>query len=121
MFAVGAVAILATVVFTGSIVSGGLVQQQRVLDAPKRPGTKKAGTGTRLPDSLRRSNVSDCILLFGAFCNGNLGDVIQASTMSRLVKSVTSDSSCVWHAYPSKENAKNGFHEGVDGVSFWGS
>ena len=117
MFAVRAVVVLATVVLSGSMASGGLVLQ-RILDAPKMPGTN-ASTSARLPDTLR-SNVSDCILLFGAFCNGNLGDVIQASTMSRLVKSVTSDSLCVWHAYPSKENAANGFQEGMHAFYFLG-
>ena len=57
-------------------------------------------------------DMSDCILLFGAYCNGNMGDVIQASTLSRLVSSVSPEVSCVWHAHPSKEALANGFHEG---------
>ena len=117
MFAAGYVVFLATVVSSGSVVSTGLMQQ-RTLNDPKMPGTNVT-TGTRQPDSLR-SNVSECILLFGAFCNGNLGDVIQASTMSRLLKSVASDSLCVWHAYPSKEKTTNGFHEGAL-TYVWGS
>lgn len=57
-------------------------------------------------------DVSECILLFGAFCNGNMGDVMQASTMSRLVSNVASHDRCVWHAHPEKEDPANGFREG---------
>lgn len=59
-----------------------------------------------------QEDVSECILLFGAYCNGNLGDVIQASTLSRLIANAVSDAVCVWHAHPSKEKIANGFHEG---------
>eukprot|EP00904_Undaria_pinnatifida_P004663 jgi/Undpi1/14198/HiC_scaffold_9.g03847.m1 len=62
--------------------------------------------------------MSDCILLFGAYCNGNMGDVIQASTLSRLVSSVSPEVSCVWHAHPSKEALANGFHEVAFAVVF---
>lgn len=61
----------------------------------------------------QEEDVSECILLFGAYCNGNMGDVIQASTLSRLVSSVSPEASCVWHAHPSKEALANGFHEGM--------
>lgn len=57
-------------------------------------------------------DVSECILLFGAFCNGNMGDVMQASTMSRLVSNVATYDRCVWHAHPGKEDPANGFREG---------
>lgn len=57
-------------------------------------------------------DVSECILLFGAFCNGNMGDVMQASTMSRLVSNAATHDRCVWHAHPGKEDPANGFREG---------
>lgn len=57
-------------------------------------------------------DVSKCILFFGAYCNGNLGDAIQASTMARLIAKVASEERCVWHAHPSKEVPANGFREG---------
>lgn len=58
-------------------------------------------------------DVGECILLFGAYANGNMGDVIQSSTMARLMSNVAPAGTCVWHAHPSKECAENGFHEGT--------
>ncbi|CAB1098255.1 unnamed protein product [Ectocarpus sp. CCAP 1310/34] len=57
-------------------------------------------------------DVGECILLFGAYANGNMGDVIQSSTMGRLMSNVAPAGTCIWHAHPSKESAENGFHEG---------
>ncbi|CAM9490254.1 unnamed protein product [Scytosiphon promiscuus] len=56
-------------------------------------------------------DLGGCILLFGAYANGNMGDVVQSSTMSRLVSNVA-PGTCIWHAHPSKESTTNGFHEG---------
>lgn len=69
--------------------------------------------GASMDNMMGLGNVSQCVLLFGAYCNGNMGDVIQASAMARLVADVSSDAQCVWHAHPSKEDSVNGFHEGT--------
>lgn len=57
-------------------------------------------------------DVSGCLLLFGAYANGNLGDIIQSSTMARLVSNVAPAGTCIWHAHPSKETTAKGFREG---------
>ena len=111
MFALRNVFFLATIASPGLIVSASWVPQWFL------------NTGGKQPARPSRSNVSECILLFGAFCNGNLGDIIQASTMSRLVKSLASDSMCVWHAHPANEETTNCFQDGRRRSSFffgWG-
>lgn len=100
MFAVRKVILLTASISLGSRASASLLQQ-------------KNGTAWPGANSAMGPNVSECVLLFGAFCNGNLGDVIQASTMSRLITKVAPDSTCIWHAHPSKEKMTNGFREGI--------
>ena len=58
-------------------------------------------------------DVSECLLLFGAYANGNLGDIVQSSTMARLMSNVASADTCIWHAHPSKESTAKGFREGT--------
>lgn len=65
---------------------------------------------TSFPDA--EEDVGGCILLFGAYANGNLGDVIQSSTMARLISNVAPENTCIWYGHPSKESTANGFHEG---------
>lgn len=68
---------------------------------------------SRHPFPAIEVDVGECILLFGAYANGNMGDVIQSSTMGRLMSNVAPAGTCIWHAHPSKESAENGFHEGT--------
>lgn len=103
MFAAGKLIFLIASITSGLRASASLVQQQN--------GT--AWSSANSSTDAISPDVSECVLLFGAFCNGNLGDVIQASTMSRLVTKVASDSTCIWHAHPSKEKMANGFREGM--------
>lgn len=64
---------------------------------------------TKVPDTI---DVSECILLFGAFCNGNMGDVMQAASMRNLINGLAMTQPCIWYAHPVKENFGNGFGEG---------
>lgn len=64
---------------------------------------------TKVPDSI---DVSECILLFAAFCNGNMGDVMQAASMRNLINGLTMTQPCIWYAHPDKEIFANGFGEG---------
>ncbi|CAM9773752.1 unnamed protein product, partial [Hapterophycus canaliculatus] len=57
------------------------------------------------------ANAGDCILLFGAFCNGNLGDVIQPLAMKRLLASLAPEQ-CFWYAHPGVETISSGNHVG---------
>ncbi|CAM9922247.1 unnamed protein product [Ectocarpus sp. 4 AP-2014] len=45
------------------------------------------------------TDVSDCILLYGAFCNGNMGDVIQPQAMENLLAMLVPEQ-CFWYAHP---------------------
>lgn len=56
-------------------------------------------------------DVAECLLLFGAYANGNMGDVVQSATMQRLFTNVA-PGTCIWHSHPSKEAPSRGFHEG---------
>ncbi|CAM9462535.1 unnamed protein product, partial [Hapterophycus canaliculatus] len=47
-------------------------------------------------------DIGECILLFGAFCSGNMGDVIQPMAMENLLASVAPDQ-CFWFAHPREE------------------
>ena len=58
-------------------------------------------------------DVGGCLLLFGAYANGNMGDVVQSSTMQRLFTQVAPEGTCIWHSHPSKEDPSKGFHEGT--------
>lgn len=58
-------------------------------------------------------DVSECLLLFGAYANGNMGDIVQSSTMARLMSNVAPPGTCIWHAHPSKETTARGFREGA--------
>lgn len=64
---------------------------------------------SQVPDNV---DVSECILLFAAFCNGNMGDVIQAASMRHLVARLAGREQCIWYAHPAKEDPANGFQEG---------
>ncbi|CAM9460321.1 unnamed protein product [Ectocarpus sp. 8 AP-2014] len=66
---------------------------------------KGTGSSSVSPD------VGECILLFGAFCNGNMGDVIQPMAMERLLASVAPDQ-CFWYAHPGGEGVDKGNHIG---------
>ncbi|CAM9285887.1 unnamed protein product [Ectocarpus fasciculatus] len=61
------------------------------------------GTGS----SSVSPDVDGCILLFGAFCNGNMGDVIQPMAMEHLLASVAPDQ-CFWYAHPGVESVDQG-------------
>ncbi|CAN0062451.1 unnamed protein product [Scytosiphon promiscuus] len=77
-----------------------------------RTDDRENGDNRRLaaaPGSWDR--VGDCILLFGAFCNGNLGDVIQPLAMKRLLASIAPDQ-CFWYAHPGVETASRGYRVG---------
>ncbi|CAN0182794.1 unnamed protein product [Ectocarpus sp. 6 AP-2014] len=52
-------------------------------------------------------DVGDCILLFGGFCNGNMGDVVQPIAMHDLLASVAPDQ-CFWYAHPAGEAPERG-------------
>ncbi|CAM9929519.1 unnamed protein product [Pylaiella littoralis] len=69
---------------------------------PRRPNS--------FPDI--EEDVGGCLLLFGAYANGNMGDVIQSSTMARLFSNAAPENTCIWLGHPSKESPANGFHEG---------
>lgn len=71
---------------------------------------------TSFPDA--EEDVSGCILLFGAYANGNMGDVIQSSTMARLISNVAPENTCIWLGHPGKESAANGFHEGITAYDY---
>ncbi|CAM9193464.1 unnamed protein product [Ectocarpus sp. 13 AM-2016] len=62
---------------------------------------KGTGSSSVSPD------VGECILLFGAFCNGNMGDVIQPMAMEHLLASVAQDQ-CFWYAHPGVEGVDQG-------------
>lgn len=64
---------------------------------------------TTIPEDV---DVSECIVLFAAFCNGNMGDVAQAASMRHLIDGLTEVEHCVWYAHPVKEDPANGFSEG---------
>lgn len=64
-------------------------------------------TPLKVPEKV---DVSQCLLLFGAFCNGNMGDVVQAAAVHRLI-SLRADQ-CVWYAHSEKEDPSRGFREG---------
>eukprot|EP00903_Cladosiphon_okamuranus_P011259 g10617.t1 len=74
-------------------------------------------------DKLRREQVSarkrgnfadvrDCILLFGAFCNGNMGDVVQHISMEHILSSVAPTDQCFYYAHHRGENSSKGFRIG---------
>lgn len=63
----------------------------------------------RVPENI---DVSECIVLFAAFCNGNMGDVVQAASMRHLVDDLMAAEQCIWYAHPLKEDPANGFREG---------
>ncbi|CBJ28751.1 conserved unknown protein [Ectocarpus siliculosus] len=56
-------------------------------------------------------DVGDCILLFGGFCNGNMGDVVQPIAMQDLLASVAPDQ-CFWYAHPADEDVERGYRIG---------
>ncbi|CAN0183456.1 unnamed protein product [Ectocarpus sp. 6 AP-2014] len=56
-------------------------------------------------------DVGDCILLFGGFCNGNMGDVVQPIAMHDLLASVAPDQ-CFWYAHPADEDVERGYRIG---------
>lgn len=72
--------------------------------------TSCRGTPTRtqltIPEDV---DVSNCLLWFGAFCNGNMGDVAQVASITRLMSHLEQ---CIWFAHPAKEEPTRGFHEG---------
>eukprot|EP00904_Undaria_pinnatifida_P001181 jgi/Undpi1/11063/HiC_scaffold_30.g13361.m1 len=72
------------------------------------PSQREALSITTTADS---SDISECILLFGAFCNGNMGDVIQPIAMQRLLASVA-PTQCFWYAHPWNEDSVRGFRIG---------
>ncbi|CAB1098846.1 unnamed protein product [Ectocarpus sp. CCAP 1310/34] len=74
------------------IVPGERLRNQRV---------KGTGSSSVSPD------FGECMLLFGAFCNGNMGDVIQPMAMEHLLASVAPDQ-CFWYAHPGEEGIDQG-------------
>ncbi|CAM9695268.1 unnamed protein product, partial [Scytosiphon promiscuus] len=65
-------------------------------DRRPRPDRSISSGDSNLPD------VGECILLFGAFCSGNMGDVIESMSMENLLASVAPDQ-CFWYAHPREE------------------
>eukprot|EP00752_Nemacystus_decipiens_P010080 g8982.t1 len=57
-------------------------------------------------------DVSECILLFGAFCNGNMGDVVQPISMEHLLASVLPPEQCYYYAHPVDEDPSRKFSMG---------
>jgi len=71
-----------------------------------------AAAAELLPAVAAGEDVGGCLLFFGAYANGNMGDVVQSSTMQRLFTKVA-PGTCIWHSHPSKEAPSKGFHEGM--------
>ncbi|CAM9316275.1 unnamed protein product [Ectocarpus fasciculatus] len=63
------------------------------------------------PSKAGLADVGDCILLFGGFCNGNMGDVVQPIAMEDLLAAVAPDQ-CFWYAHPVGEDPERGYRIG---------